>query len=128
MVLSSIVSSLPALFQNGESQIAILGASFVAQILSLFLSIGITKIVLAVVRLQEINIADMFAGGKYLLQYFLGSLVVGIITFVGFLLLIVPGIIWSLKYMFVLFLIIDEELDFEIVDLLLRKRLGQSLV
>lgn len=112
MVLSSIATSLPALFQSEDSQAATLGASLIAQILSLFLSIGMTKIVLAVVRQQEVAIADMFAGGKYLLQYFLGSLVVGIITFVGFLLLIVPGIIWSLKYMFVLYLIIDEELDF----------------
>lgn len=112
MVLSSIATSLPALFQSEDSQVATLGASLIAQILSLFLSIGMTKIVLAVVRQQEVAIADMFGGAKYLLQYFLGSLVVGIITFVGFLLLIVPGIIWSLKYMFVLYLIIDEEMDF----------------
>lgn len=112
MVLSSIASGLPALFQNADSQVATVVSSLVAQVLSLFLSIGITKIVLAIVRQQEVNIADMFSGGKYLLQYFLGSLVVGIITMVGFLLLIVPGIIWSLKYMFVLYLIIDENMDF----------------
>lgn len=112
MVLSSIIASLPALFQGSDSQVAVLGASLLTQLMSLFLSIGMTKIVLSVVRLQEVSIADMFEGGKYLLQYFLGSLVVGIITFIGFLLLVVPGIIWSLKYMFVLYLIVDEELDF----------------
>ncbi|MEK7156696.1 MAG: hypothetical protein AAB790_02720 [Patescibacteria group bacterium] len=39
-----------------------------------------------------------------------GSILVGIIVIVGFILVIVPGIIWALRYLFVPYLIIERKL------------------
>ncbi len=112
MVLSSVAGGLVSGLQNSDLAGLTVIASIGVQIFTLFLSIGMMKLMLAVVRNQQINFADLFGGAQYLLQYFLGSLVVGFITMLGFLLLIVPGVIWSLKYMFVLFLIVDEGLEY----------------
>ncbi len=43
--------------------------------------------------------------------YLFGTIVVGLIVFVGVILLIVPGIIFALRYMFVPYLIIDRKLS-----------------
>ena len=43
-------------------------------------------------------------------KYFLTSLAYGLIVVAGFILLIVPGIIWSIKYMFAPYLVMDRTL------------------
>jgi len=43
-------------------------------------------------------------------RFFGGTFLVGIITFGGFILLVVPGIVWAITYMFVPYLIIDHDL------------------
>lgn len=43
---------------------------------------------------------------KFVLGYFLYALIV----LAGFLLLIVPGIIWSIKYLYIVYLIVDKEM------------------
>ncbi|EKD96462.1 MAG: hypothetical protein ACD_24C00035G0005, partial [uncultured bacterium] len=44
------------------------------------------------------------------LKYLLGSLLYGAIVMIGLLLLIVPGIILAVKYQYLMYLVIDEEL------------------
>ncbi|MDO8575999.1 MAG: hypothetical protein Q7R90_01650 [bacterium] len=39
-----------------------------------------------------------------------GSILVGVIVIIGFILLIVPGIIWGLRYMFVPYLVVERKL------------------
>ncbi|OGG54886.1 hypothetical protein A3C20_03200 [Candidatus Kaiserbacteria bacterium RIFCSPHIGHO2_02_FULL_55_25] len=53
---------------------------------------------------------DLWAPEKFW-SYFLASILVGLIVVVGILLLIVPGIMWALRFMFVPYLIIDRKLD-----------------
>ena len=45
------------------------------------------------------------------LTYLLASVLVGLIVAAGFVLLIVPGIIWGLKFGFAGFLVVDRKLD-----------------
>lgn len=87
--------------------------SLAVQVLGLILGIGSIKIMLKVVRNQTTEISELFKNNvQYLWQYFLLSLVLAIVVLFGLLLLIVPGVIWSLKYMFAPYLLIDDQLSF----------------
>ncbi len=114
MVASSVAGSLVGALQQTDLAGLVPMMSLAVQIFSIFLSIGMIKLILAMVRDQQIDYSELFGGGKYLLQYLLGSLVTGLVMFLGYLLLIVPGIIWSIKYMFTLMLVVDEGMDFSL--------------
>lgn len=87
--------------------------SFAVQVLSFILGIGSIKIMLKVARNQTAEISELFKNNvQYLWQYFLLSIVLMIVILFGLLLLIVPGVIWSLKYMFAPYLLIDDHLSF----------------
>ncbi len=80
-------------------------------IIESWLSIGIVIIALKRARDEEASISDLFKGHPYILNYILSSLIYAIIVIVGIVLLIIPGAIWSLKYMFYPYLIIDKNLS-----------------
>lgn len=58
---------------------------------------------------EHAKVVDLWAPEMFW-KYFLASLLVGLIVIVGLILLIVPGIIWGLRYAFVPYLIIDRKL------------------
>jgi hypothetical protein len=55
-------------------------------------------------ELTHIDLAELF-------QYMLGSLLYGLVVAVGMVLLVVPGVLWAIKYCFTGFLIVDRGLD-----------------
>ena len=55
------------------------------------------------------ELADLFAKISLIIPYFVASIVVGIITTVGFMLLIIPGIYWGLRFQFFGWVIVDKE-------------------
>ena len=80
--------------------------SLISWILSVYMSAGILRIMLRVVRGEETRVEDLFADPKLIPHYLVASLLYGLIIFAGFLLLIVPGVVWSIKYgMFGYFLV-----------------------
>jgi uncharacterized membrane protein len=86
--------------------------SLVAQLIIIMMHIGLMKVAIKVVRGETAEIKELFSGKKYLIQYILASAVTSLITMFGLLLLIVPGVIWSLKYMFTTLVVVDEGLGF----------------
>ena len=72
--------------------------SLIRWVLSVYMSAGILRVMLRVVRGEVSRVEDLFADPKLIPQYLVASLLYGLIVFVGFLLLIVPGVVWSLKY------------------------------
>lgn len=78
-------------------------------ILSIYLVIGATKVLLAVTRGQQTSFSDIFTDGKLILPYFLAMSVAMLIIQVGFALLIIPGIILGLMFSQVGFLIVDRQ-------------------
>lgn len=79
-------------------------------ILSIFISMGWINVLLKVVRTGSATYQDMYNLQDKFWNYLLGTLYSGLIVMLGFLLLIVPGIIWSIKYMFVPYVIVDKNL------------------
>lgn len=84
--------------------------SLLYYVLELLLGIGIITISIKLVDHKEVELKDLFMHYQYLFRYFVGSLLYGIIVFVGLILFIIPGIIWALKYQFFSYAIIDKNM------------------
>ncbi len=75
------------------------------------LQIGLTRIQLNVVDDKPVQFEQLFVAEGLFWRYLGASILVGLIVFGGLLLLIVPGIIWAIKYQFALPLVVDKKLD-----------------
>jgi uncharacterized membrane protein len=75
-----------------------------------FLIGGLLKVMLSNYDGKKISIIEIFKQTKYFWRVLGAQLLLSIIIVFGFMLLIVPGIIWSLKYQFVLNLIVDKDM------------------
>ncbi|MCU0795073.1 MAG: DUF4339 domain-containing protein [Akkermansiaceae bacterium] len=84
--------------------------NIIAQVASIFLSLGVTRIGLNLVSGQPYNIGMMFGGGDRLLRAVGASILYGLMVFLGLLLLIFPGIYLALKYGQYLNAIVDKDL------------------
>ena len=84
--------------------------TILSNLLSLFLSLGLTRIGLNLVSGKEFSVAMLFGGGRKMVTAFIGSLLYMVVVGVGLILLIVPGIYLALKYGQFMFAIVDREL------------------
>lgn len=72
---------------------------------------GVAYVSLKAARGEKPEVADMFEGFKVYLNAVAASLLVGIIVVVGLVLLIVPGIIFACKLVFVPYLVVDKKME-----------------
>jgi uncharacterized membrane protein len=80
-------------------------------VLSTIIQIGIIRIALKFVDGQTPEFNDLFTSFKgYFWRYLGASILFGLIVAGGMLLLIVPGIIWAVKFQYFTYLIIDQNL------------------
>jgi uncharacterized membrane protein len=91
------------------------GPIFIFNILSfiigIFISIVLIKISLRYTYSEVPDFTDLYTGYPYFLNMLFGSILYALIVIGGLILLIVPGIIWGLKYQFFGYLIIDQDMD-----------------
>ncbi|MEK7556829.1 MAG: hypothetical protein AAB538_02525 [Patescibacteria group bacterium] len=78
--------------------------------LSMLLSIGAIKIALALVDGKRPEFAELFRHYRFIARYFGLSLIYSVIITAGFVLLIIPGIYWALKYQFAAYFVVDKNL------------------
>lgn len=81
----------------------------VALLVSAILQGGMAAIALAAVDGKEVHFGMLFSQAKKVLRLFGGMLLYGLIVFGGFILLVVPGIIWSIKFSFWLYAMVDQD-------------------
>jgi len=79
-------------------------------VLNMIITMGAIKIALKFHDGQRGKIADLFSCFRLFSKYILASIVYGLIVLGGLILLIVPGIIWAIKFQFFGYLIVDKEL------------------
>ena len=82
--------------------------SIVSWVVQMVTGIGVIVICLKFVDGKKPVIADIYQHYPLLLNYFLGSLLYGLVVIAGLILLIVPGIIWGIKYQYTTYLIVDK--------------------
>ena len=80
------------------------------QVLSVFLSLGMTRIFLNAVDAREVNVGQIFGEGRLLLSAILAMLLSSLIIFVGFILFIIPGIIAMIRLSPLTGVLVDQEL------------------
>ena len=85
-------------------------AAFLGVAISIWLGIGQALFLLKIARGEEAPFGTIFTGGPHFLSVLLASLLVGVIVVCGFVLLIVPGIIFSLMFSQFYYLIIDRNM------------------
>lgn len=74
------------------------------------LSYGLFYLYLRAARDQDPGLGDLFEGFRHYLSTLGAVLLVGILTMIGFVLLIIPGIIAAIRLSFVPFLVTDEDM------------------
>lgn len=82
--------------------------AIMSTIVSTAVQIAVTKIILDLHDKKPLNLAYFYTLYHLIFNYFIASIIYGFIVVVGFLLLIVPGIIWAIKFQFYSFLIVDK--------------------
>ncbi len=82
--------------------------SIIAAVISVLMSIGTLAITLKVCDGQPVTYGDLFARRDLFFRYLWGNLLYALIVALGFVLLIVPGFIFLIKYQFVPYLIVDR--------------------
>ena len=81
---------------------------FASSLVSTWIGIGQTIFMLNLARGRQVDFADIFRGGPYLVRGYLAGLLVMVIVIVGLFLCIVPGIIFALMFSQFSFLIVDR--------------------
>lgn len=84
--------------------------SLLGSIVNIWLGAGVIFIGLKIFSEQIPKVSDLFSQYKILFNLCLASILYGLWIMLGFLLLIVPGIIWAIKYQFTNYLIVEKGL------------------
>jgi uncharacterized membrane protein len=77
-------------------------------IVSTIVSIGMIKFILAMVDGRRPEYKELFVHYRYFIKYAVGSILYALIVLAGAILLVVPGIIWAIKYQYYYVLIVDQ--------------------
>lgn len=112
-VITILISSINSSLQKNlvDQYFLYFVVSLVFWVISEFIGMGILRVNLSFVDGKKPKFMDIFIlNGRNLLNYLLGSILVGVIIVIGFILLIVPGIIFALKLQYVTYLIVDKKL------------------
>lgn len=81
-----------------------------AFVLSIIIGMGLIKIFLRFCDGEKGEFSDLFSCYPLFFKYLVGSILYGLIVSVGLILLIIPGIIWAIKFQFFDYLIVDKGL------------------
>ena len=79
-------------------------------VLSMIVMMGAIKIYLRFCDGEKGEFSDLFSCYPLFFKYLVGSILYGLIVVVGLILLIIPGIVWAIKFQFFDYLIVDKGL------------------
>jgi len=109
----NIPSGVTGWFDFGAFAVGIFG--FIGLLYGLLIvgpvNYGVSFAFLKAARGNKLEITDMFAGFRNYWNAVLANLLVGAIVFIGFILLIIPGIIFACKLAFTPYLVVDRKMD-----------------
>lgn len=71
---------------------------------------GLIKVALDIIKRGGSRFIELFSGVHYVISYILASILYSLIILAGLLLLIVPGIIWAVKFQFFGYFVVDKEM------------------
>lgn len=81
-------------------------------ILGLIVSLGVTIIVVKVAKGEKANLSDILPSDQRVITFLFTSIVYGLMILAGFLLLVIPGIYWAIKYSLFSYAIADKHVGY----------------
>lgn len=81
-----------------ENAIAVIVLMIAQMLIGIIFQIGVCRILLNLSVGRTVEYGQLIGNSQYLVRFFLATLLYSLIVTVGTLLLLIPGIIWSLKY------------------------------
>lgn len=110
LIIGNILINIVQHFVTQQNQLLLVFVITIFKtIFGLVTGMGLIKISLEFVDKKKPEVSDLFYT-KSLVNYFLVSLINGIIVVLGFILLIVPGIIFSIKLQYATYLVVDKNM------------------
>ncbi|KKQ51357.1 MAG: hypothetical protein US70_C0018G0009 [Parcubacteria group bacterium GW2011_GWD2_38_11] len=106
--ISVLMSILQEIAKNNT--VLSLAFSLLGVFVSILISIGIIQVILKISRGNQAKIAELLGGMRYFWKFIGGGLLYCLILLVGYILFIIPGIVWQMKYGFFQYLIIDKDM------------------
>lgn len=108
-----LLSFIPELLPLEKESFLAVVITFALQLFMVVVTIGMTKVMLRIYDGEAARFGDIFAylgNWRMLGYYILGAIIYSLITGIGLVLLIVPGIYLGLRLQFYAYLIVDREL------------------
>lgn len=110
VLLVSGIAYLPQMWAANEGRMGLYLVFYIlAMLISYVMTIGMIRIVLKLHDGESVDFSELFTNWNLLGKYIAVNILVSLIVGVGFLLLIVPGVIWLLKYSLAQYYIIDKK-------------------
>lgn len=112
MLISFVLSAVFSLpMQIAGSTLIYTIFAILSFVVSIIVGIGVIKITLRAYDGKKPKLTELFYYSKYFTNYFLATILYNLIVAIGFILLIIPGIYWSIKYIYAPYLIVDKDLS-----------------
>lgn len=100
-----VLGIISAPFEKDSGMTGII--NLVTQLVSMFISIGAIRYLLGIVRGEAVDIEMLWGGTDVFFEYLIINIRLFLVIMFGFVLLIVPGIIFAIRYMYVPYLVAD---------------------
>ena len=102
MIIMLMINAFPV---YTESVVVALVSAFFTMVVAL----GVMRMALRFVDGERGELIDLFAKIPLVVPYLIASIIVGLVTTAGFILLVIPGIYWGLRLQFFGWVIVDKE-------------------
>lgn len=113
LVIVGLVNAVPEILRRTATKDAPLQAAFVAlafTVIQQVMSMGLIKISLRFCDNEKPELGDLFSQFPLFFRYLGASILYVLIVLGGFILLIVPGIIWAIQFGYVFNVVVDRGL------------------
>lgn len=109
-LIVGIPGALADHFQKNDMGFLALLFNIITSVLRVIISIGMIKIALKFLAEEKPEFMDLFRFQGNFWRFVGGSILYGLIVVAGFILLIVPGIYWAIKFQWFGYCIVDQKL------------------
>jgi uncharacterized membrane protein len=113
IIVMGLANFVPGIIANIVEKYSSLLASIInltSLVLVWIIEMGLIKIILKFCDNQKAEFNDLFSCTSLFFKFAAGAILYGLIAAVGYILLIVPGIIWTIQFGFFSYLVVDKGL------------------